>query len=78
MTRAPTILDMVDQTWHAINRPCAEPVTLIGGTLATTILQCLIDLAYIEHGQEIDFTVTNDGYTVSLGPTVLQYPPIPD
>ena len=78
MTRAPTILEMVDETWHAINRPCAEPVTLTGGTLATTILQCLIDLAYVEHGREIDFTVTADGYTVSLGPPVLQYPTFPD
>ncbi len=78
MTRAPTILDMVDQTWHAINRPCAEPVILTGGTLATTILQCLIDLAYIEHGREIDFTVTADGYAVSLGPRVSTYPPPPD
>ena len=78
MTRAPTILEMVDETWHAINRPYAEPVILTGGTLATTILQCLIDLAYIEYSREIDFIVTNDGYAVSLGPSIHQYPTIPD
>lgn len=78
MTRAPTILEMVDDIWHCLNHSDATPIPITGGTLATTILQCLIDLAYVEHGREIDFTVTADGYAVSLGPRVITYPPPPD
>jgi hypothetical protein len=70
MSRALTIIEQVDDLWHRINLPDAAPIPITGGTYATTVLMCLIDLAYIEHGREIDFTLTHDGYAVTLGPPV--------
>ena len=69
LTQTQTRADVIDALWSRLNRPNHPQVELIGEDASLT-LACLADLAYFQHGREIDFEVIPGGYSVSLGDPV--------
>ncbi len=68
-TETTTRADLIDALWRQITRPESPRVEVIGEDARLT-LDCLADLAYFQHGREIDFETIEGGYSVALGDRV--------
>lgn len=64
-----TLTAAVDALWRTLNRPDTASLAVIGDDASLT-LACLTDLAYWQHGREIDFQVIPGGFRVSIGDPV--------
>ena len=60
---------IIDRLWAQLNRPGTPHVEIVGDDASLT-LACLTDLAYWQHGREIDFATIEGGFRATLGDPV--------